>query len=104
MAEKNQKNKPKKCIMTFGIEDDLKCRLEGVASETGASKSELGRRAVKEFLEGGCNDGQIILNITLLTQHIQDLKGSIAEKDYQLIQQYINNIMRLKGGNGYGSF
>lgn len=95
-------NTPKKTI-SFGVETAMDRQLVNMAAESGIKKSVLGRMALKEFLEGRCNEGQIMMNLTLLTQHLQNLSEVISSDEYEALQQYINNIMTLKGGNDHDS-
>lgn len=97
-TKKEQHENAEKHMMTFGIDKDLKGRVDDFVAETGIKKSEIGRRALHEFFEGACNEGQFMMNFTLLIQHIQDTCKDIDPKDYKRIEDLINNIVILKGG------
>jgi hypothetical protein len=56
------------------------------------------RKAVREKLDGGCNEPAVMLNLVDLTQKISGLKGKIPDEDYESLQENIANIMILKGG------
>ena len=60
--------------------------------------------ADRQFLDNGCNRPIEILNLIMLTQKLKDMKEkqmnneSVIEKDYAECQQYLSNIMSIKGG------
>lgn len=93
-----QKDKPKKKLITYDPGQELGEEIEDECARTGVAKSELNRRGMKQYFDDRRNDCALMLNVVLLAQQFKELKGSIAENQYEQIETYINNIMILKGG------
>ncbi|MBE5954979.1 MAG: hypothetical protein E7253_00835 [Lachnospiraceae bacterium] len=104
--EKNAKIKSKseKKLATYFESMESRKAFEKLSEESGVKISELRRMADKEFLDNGCNRPIEIFNLIMLTQKLQDMKErqtnneSVMEKDYAECQQYLSNIMSIKGG------
>ena len=99
MKAKNQTNK---CMLTCSVEAEMKQELKEFSNHTGIGMSELQRSAIRKFLDEGCNEGQVMLNLILLTQMVHDTKEKIPQHEYECMQQYLENIMTIKGGNTNG--
>lgn len=101
--EMRKRNQTKKCISTYSMDVSMRQELEEVSNRTGVKMGELNRRAMRQFLDGNCDETQVMLNFILLAQTIQDIKENIDQHEYERMEQYIENIMTIKGGNANGS-
>ena len=97
MERKKKQPVPKK-NMIFSVSQDLDEEIKQIVTESGVSKSELGRRALKQVLDSGKDEAQVMLNFVMLTQTVNDIQDKISKSDYEQLQQYIGNIMQIKGG------
>lgn len=91
------KNEHKKTV-ACGMSAEEKEELRVAADAQYMSMSGYTRKAVREKLDGGCNEPAVMLNLVDLTQKISGLKGKIPDEDYESLQENIANIMILKGG------
>ena len=92
------KNEHKKTV-ACGMSAEEKEELRVAADAQYMSMSGYTRKAVREKLDGGCNEPAVMLNLVELTQKIGGLKGKIPDEEYESLQENIANIMILKGGN-----
>ena len=97
------KNEHKKTVVC-GMSAEEKEELRVAADAQYMSMSGYTRKAVREKLDGGCNEPAVMLNLVDLTQKISGLKGKIPDEDYESLQENIANIMILKGGNEHAYF
>lgn len=97
MERKKTQPIPKK-NMIFSVSQDLDEEIKQIVTESGVSKSELGRRALRQFLDSGKDEAQVMLNFVMLTQTVNEIRDKIPVENYEQLQQYIGNIMQIKGG------
>lgn len=88
-SECTSKNK----IYTYSADEKLGEAIEAYAAKTGASKSELSRRAMRKFLNEGGDEAALMLNLVLLTQEFNEMKDDIENERFENIQQLLNNII-----------
>ena len=91
------KNEHKKTV-ACGMSAEEKEELRVAADAQYMSMSGYTRKAVREKLDGGCNEPAVMLSLVDLTQKISGLKGKIPDEDYESLQENIANIMILKLG------
>lgn len=104
MSRANAKNRIKKDIISCSIEESLKRDLEEAMRQTGASKAEINRRALKQYMSTGQNQAKVMINAVMLLQTINDLKEVIPQEEFDEMQKYMGNIMLIMGGKDNGSF
>ena len=93
-----QKANVKKKLITYDPGDELGEQIKNECARVGIAKSELNRRGMKQYFDDKRNDCALMLNVVLLAQQLKELKGSIDQNQYELMESYITNIMILKGG------
>ncbi len=90
----------KKCrhkTIVTNIDFDMAEQLEAISKESGLTRALLVRRAIKNFMEDGVNDGIKVMNQVLLSQKLQELKDQISEEDYAYLLQLVDNHFKLEG-------
>lgn len=91
--------KEHKKTVAYGMSAEEKEELREAAESQYMSMAGFTRKAVREKLDGGCDEPAVMLNLAELTQKIGGLKGKIPDEEYESLQENIANIMILKGGN-----
>lgn len=79
-------NRSKKKIYTYSVDESMSVEIENYATQTGAKKSEMSRRAMRDYLDGGADDAAVMLNLVLLTQVVNELKDSMEKEKFESIQ------------------
>ena len=74
-------------------------QLSNLSEESMVSKAALIRQAIGGFLDGGVINGQVVMNTVLLSQKLQELKDIIPENHFNDMARFIQNIMKIEGGD-----
>ena len=93
---KTSKN-DKKENMIFAMEKDMANDVKQVIRNTGINKSELERRALRQYLDGGKDEALLMFAIVQMTQQIHDIQDRMNKDDYEMLQRSIGMIMKIKG-------
>lgn len=91
------KNKAKKTI-SCSVDEEMFNSLNRLSKETGAKKSELLRRAIKKFENGGVDDSLFMLNVVKLVQVVGDMQEEIKPEHMEELKSLTENLMKIKGG------
>ena len=91
------KNNNKKTISCC-VDEEMFNNLNRLSIETGARKSELLRRAIRKFENGGVDDALIILNVVKLVQVVGDMQEEIKPEHMEELKSLTENLMKIKGG------
>ncbi|MBQ3545381.1 MAG: ribbon-helix-helix domain-containing protein [Lachnospiraceae bacterium] len=91
------KNKAKKTI-SCSVDEEMFNSLNRLSKETGAKKSELLRRAIKKFENGGVDDSLFMLNVVKLVQIVGDMQEEIKPEHMEELKSLTENLMKIKGG------
>lgn len=92
------KTKPKKVIKTCSMDEELCKKMKEISADTGASDSEIMRRAIKKFADDGQEEAMVMFNVVKLIQTINELREVIPEEQCAKLQHFTGNIMKIKGG------
>lgn len=85
------------------IDNELNDQIVKHLLETGTSKAEFTRRALKQALVDGQDEAMIMLNLVKHVQAVREMEDIIPNEQYVELMKYSDNIMAIKGGslNGY---
>ena len=103
MSDKMKDKKKNKTIMSCSIDQVLMQEVKSISERTGASKSELMRRAIRNFCSEGQDDALVMFNMVCLIQSINEAKEFMPQEQHEKFTHYTENIMRIKGGHGNDS-
>lgn len=95
---KKSKEKKKLPTIVCSLDAELHESVEELRKKTGATKTEITRRALRSYVDTGDDDGRIVLNLTMLVEILKENKDSIPKKVYTELQHYTENIVKIKGG------
>ena len=98
----NKKNKSKKVIRSCSLEEELDLQIRAMSAETGASGTELIRRAVKSYMDDGQEDAMLMFYIVNLVEAVNEMKNDIPQEHYTKLQHCTENIIKIKGGKDDG--
>ena len=82
------------CLIT----GDMKKEVEEYLEDTGMSGAAFLRKGAQMMLDDNKYEGQLIMNIIMLTQKLQEVRGDLKEKDYKDMEDLVVNITKLKAG------
>ena len=91
-------SKEKKTTMVRGVTVSQKEAYKKQAEARNITMACLGRMALEQHLEEGCNEPIIMQQFIELTQKVNELERIIPKKKFDSIQKNIKNIMTIKGG------
>ena len=97
-AKKKHIYKKKMITKTYTVDEVLGSEMESMLEETGMKVGEMTRRAVKKFIKSGQEDAFVMLNVVNLIQTVNEMKDDLKPEQYEKLQQYTGNIMKIKGG------
>lgn len=98
------RRQPRSKLVSASLPLETVDKLNEICRETGLSRTALIRQAVAGLLEDGANDGVIALNLVLLMEKLQEAQASLSQDDFAELAGYVENIVKLKGGDKNGSF
>ena len=99
-TNKGQQGKMLGCM----LDKELNKKLENVSLETGSTKAEITRRALRQFMVDGQDEAIIMLNLLKHVQMVRDMKDTLPKEQYDELMKYSNNILSIKGGDLHGYF
>jgi len=80
------------------IDMELQSLMSEEEKKTGIKQAEIIRRSIADRYEKGLNESAVELQIVLMVSALDDARDRMAEEDYQVFHECLNNIMILKGG------
>jgi len=80
------------------VDEELHGAIKTIMEDTGATKAEVTRRALKKFINDGQDEALVMMNVVQIIQTLNSLEEIIPEKDYKKLESYTANIMKIKGG------
>ena len=85
-------------LISGNFPEETAMRVQAIAEERNTSRSAILRAAVIKYLDEGANDGQINMNIIVLSQKLQEVQNTMSEADYKEMKDLVSNIVKLRGG------
>ena len=89
--------------LSCSVDKETYEKLGRLSKETGASKAELMRRAIKKLQDGGMDEALLMLCVVQTRQVINEMDEEKDPEHIKELKRLTANIMRIKGGNGDGS-
>ncbi len=103
-SNKQMQRQPRSKLVSANLPLETVNKLNEICRESGLSRTALIRQAVAGLLESGANDGAIALNLVLLMEKLQEAQAFLSQDDFAELAGYVENIVKLKGGDKNGSF
>ena len=97
------KSNEKKKTVCCSLDIKMAEKLEELSRDSGVKKSELIRRAIRKSQEEGMNEALLYLCIVEATQIINEMDEEKDPENIKELKKLTSSMMKIKGGNGYGS-
>lgn len=90
--------------LSCSVDKETYEKLGRLSKETGASKAELMRRAIKKLQDGGVDEALLMLCVVQARQILNEMDESLDPEHIKELKKLTANIMQIKGGSENGSF